>query len=98
MQIFVRVPAGATVTLLVAASDTIYNVKGMLLNKEGAGAIPRDLQCLNFAGKEDMDNSKQLSYYKVKPLDTLVLVPSFTAQACECMYCVYLCCFSYDYL
>ena len=70
MLIFVRTPAGTTLTLDVEPSDSIENVKAKIQDQTGA---PTDQQRLFFSGVE-LQEGRTLSDYNVQPGRTINLV------------------------
>ena len=69
MQVIVKPRAGASIELLVQATDTIAQVKGVLVAKVNA---PANSQHLVY-NETVLENSKTLQDYKIPPLGTLSL-------------------------
>jgi ubiquitin len=69
MSIFLRTLTGKTITLKVDPSDSIYEVKELIHDREG---VPSDQQSLIFDGKQ-LENGNTLSDYNIRGKSTLHL-------------------------
>ena len=67
MQIFVKALTGITITLEVEACDTIVNVRAKVQAKVG---VPRDQQCLIFAGRH-LEDGHTLYDYNIREESTI---------------------------
>ena len=76
MHIFIKISAERTITLEVAASDTIASIKTKIYGKEG---IPTTHQLLMFAGIE-LEDCRALSHYYIKNISTLQMATRMPHQ------------------
>ena len=72
MQIFVKHPDGKAITLDVEASDTIKNIKAIIMNKEG---IPKKQQRLLFMDMQ-LEDGYTISDYDIQKESTITLMLS----------------------
>lgn len=67
MNIFINMASGKTIALKVKPSDTIYNVKSKILEKEG---VPHNQQRLEYFGKA-LDDQPTLADYGIRKESTI---------------------------
>lgn len=70
MKIFIQPLSGNAITLEVEPSDTIYDVKMKIQERD---RVTPEQQYLNFDGKQ-LENNRTLSYYHIQEESKLYLV------------------------
>ena len=64
-----KTQTGKTITLVVGSSETVYNVKSKIQDKEG---IPPEQQCLTFGGRQ-LEENCTLGEYNILNNSTLYM-------------------------